>query len=136
MGEQEKKPVGRPSKYDDDMQAIAEDYCDTFADYGDVVPTVVGLALAMGVATNTVYNWANENNPDFLRIFTRIEQLQHQGLVNGGLSNAFNPAITKMMLTKHGYSDKQELAHTSPDGSMSPAGKNLDDFYADVQAKP
>jgi len=24
------------------------------------------------------------------------------------------------MMTKHGYSDKQELAHTSPDGSMSP----------------
>jgi len=46
--------------------------------------------------------------------------LQHRGLVNGGLSGKFNPAITKMMMTKHGYSDKQELAHTSPDGSMSP----------------
>lgn len=121
MAEQGKRPVGRPSKYDEDIQMIADDYCENYGDYGDVVPTVVGLALAMDVATNTVYNWANENNPDFLRIFTRIEQLQHQGLVNGGLSNTFNPAITKMMLTKHGYSDKQELAHTSPDGSMSPA---------------
>lgn len=120
MSEEGKRPVGRPSKYDDAIQEIAEDYCKNYSDYGDVVPTVVGLAIAMDVATNTVYNWANENNPDFLRIFTRIEQLQHQGLVNGGLSNAFNPAITKMMLTKHGYSDKIEQSHTSPDGSMSP----------------
>lgn len=119
MAEQEKKPVGRPSKYDDDMQMIAEDYCDNYTDYGDVVPTVVGLALAMDVATNTVYNWANENNPNFLRIFTRVEQLQHKGLVNGGLIGDFNPAIAKMMLTKHGYSDKVEQSHTSPDGSMS-----------------
>ena len=114
MDEQDKRPVGRPSKYDDDMQMIAEDYCENYTNYGDVVPTVVGFALAMDVATNTVYNWANENNPKFLRIFTRVEQLQHKGLVNGGLTGDFNPAIAKMMLTK------QELAHTSPDGSMSP----------------
>lgn len=112
--------VGRPSKYDHDMQVIAEDYCENYTSYGDVVPTVVGLALAMDVATNTVYNWANEDRPDFLRIFTRLEQLQHKSLVNGGLIGDFNPAITKMMLTKHGYSDKVEQAHTSPDGSMSP----------------
>lgn len=118
MAEQGKRPVGRPSKYDDAIQKIAEDYCENYTDYGDVVPTVVGLALAMDVATNTVYNWANENNPHFLRIFTRVEQLQHKGLVNGGLIGDFNPAITKMMLTKHGYSDKIEQAHTSPDGSM------------------
>lgn len=32
--------------------------------------------------------------------------------------------------------DKQVIDLMSSDGSMSPAGKNLDDFYADVQAKP
>ena len=120
MDDQGKRPIGRPSKYDDAVQKIAEDYCDNYTNYGDVVPTVVGLALAMDVATNTVYNWANEDNPDFLRIFTRVEQLQHKGLVNGGLLGDFNPAIAKMMLTKHGYSDKQELAHTNPDGSLTP----------------
>lgn len=125
MAGQGKKPVGRPSKYDDAIQKIAEDYCENYTDYGDVVPTVVGLALAMDVATNTVYNWANENNPDFLRIFTRIEQLQHQGLVNGGLSNAFNPAITKMMLTKHGYSDAQKVDHTTNGKDMAPSFASL-----------
>lgn len=114
-----KNPMGRPTKLNSEIVARAQEYLDTYRELGDQVPTVVGLALYLDVATNTVYNWAKGDNDAFLRIFERVEQTQHQGLVNGGLSGNFNPAITKMMLTKHGYSDKQELAHTSPDGSMS-----------------
>lgn len=128
-----KSEVGRPTKYNKMMLAKAQLYLDTYKEQGDLVPTVVGLALALDVATNTVYNWVKaEVSPEFLSIFTRIEQIQHQGLINGGLSGAFNPAITKMMLTKHGYSEKQEIDHTSSDGSMSPKGRTLDDFYEDV----
>lgn len=133
------RPVGRPTKYNKMMLAKAQLYLDTYKEQGDLVPTVVGLALALDVATNTIYSWAkNEICPEFLSIFTRIEQIQHQGLINGGLSGAFNPAITKMMLTKHGYSEKQEIDHTSSDGSMSPKGRTLDDFYKDhdVPTKP
>ena len=129
MDDQVKRPIGRPSKYDDAIQKIAEDYCDNYTNYGDVVPTVVGLALAMDVATNTVYNWANEDNPDFLRIFTRVEQLQHKGLVNGGLLGDFNPAIAKMMLTKHGYSDSQKVDHTTN-------GKDIAPSFATLYGKP
>ena len=118
--EEVKNPVGRPSKYDDKMQALAEYYYNNFEECGDKVPTVVGLAIVLDVATNTVYNWANENNPEFLRIFTRVEQMQHKKLVNGGLDGSFNPAITKMMLTKHGYSDKQEVDHTTNGKDMAP----------------
>ena len=99
-------PLGRPTKYTPEMQAEAEVYLYTYADLGDVVPTFVGLAIHLDVATNTIYNWATEDKPDFLRVFTRVEQMQHRGLVNGGLSGGFNPAITKMMMTKHGYDEK------------------------------
>lgn len=116
----DKKADGRPTKLTDANIALAQDYLDHYLESGDLVPTVVGLALHLDVATNTIYNWARTEEPRFLRIFTRIEQLQHQRLVNGGLSGDFNPAITKMMLTKHGYSDKVEQSHTSPDGSMTP----------------
>ena len=34
---------------------------------------------------------------------------QEKTLVNGSLRGEMNPAISKMMLTKHGYSDKQEI---------------------------
>lgn len=115
-----KRAVGRPSKYNEEIQELAEDYLLNYAQDGDLVPTLVGLALHLDVATNTIYNWANENNPEFLRVFTRLEQMQHRKLVNGGLSGDYNPAITKMMMTKHGYSDKQEIDHRSGDSSMSP----------------
>lgn len=115
------RPVGRPTKYNPMMLAKAQHYLDTYKDLGDVVPTLVGLALALDVATNTLYNWvAAEVSEEFLSLFMRVEQTQHRVLINNGLSGAFNPAITKMMLTKHGYSDKQEVDHRSGDGSMSP----------------
>lgn len=118
MSEQ-KGPGGRPSKYNADMQAAAEQYVNNFHEYGDVVPTVASLALHLDVAIKTLYNWATEENPEFLHIFNRLELLQHKSLVNGGLAGGFNPAVTKMMLTKHGYSDKQEIDHRSGDGSMA-----------------
>ena len=116
-----KRPPWRPSEYSEEKLDLARAYVDGgWEERGDVVPTAVGLALAMEVATATVYNWATPEKPDFLEVFTRVAQIQHQGLVNRGLIGDFNPAITKMLLTKHGYSDKQEIDHQSSDGSMTP----------------
>ena len=74
-----KNPVGRPTKYNDEVQAAAEGYIEHYRDQGDLVPTLVGLALHLDIATNTIYNWATDANPEFLRVFTRLEQLQHRG---------------------------------------------------------
>lgn len=112
---------GRPTKYNDKMLKKAQNYLDTYKE-SMPVPTVVGLAKACEVATNTVYNWVKNGHAceKFLRIFTRVEQDQHEELIKHGLLGTFNPAITKMMLTKHGYSDRQEVDHTSSDGTMKP----------------
>jgi hypothetical protein len=37
-------------------------------------------------------------------------------LANGGILNEYNASITKLLLTKHGYSEKTETAITGPDG--------------------
>ena len=104
-----KNEVGRPSKLTPEALLLAQDYIENYKEtYGDVVPTIVGLAITLGVATKTVYNWAKPENPEFLHIFNMVEQKQHRDLVNGGLIGGFNPAVSKMMLTKHGYSDKIE----------------------------
>lgn len=129
MSEEEKKGAGgRPTKYGPEMLRRAQVYIETYKDAGDPVPTIVGLALACKVATNTVKNWVSNNHAcdEFLTIFTRVEQEQHQELVKHGLLGTFNPAITKMMMTKHGYSDKQELSHSSPDGTMSPTPTRIE----------
>ena len=111
--------TGRPTKLTDELLAKAEDYVANYESYGDAVPTAVGLALEIGVHRSTCYQWAKEDER-FSDIFMRVESTQERKLVNGGLEGKWNPAITKMMLTKHGYSDKLEQDLTSSDGSMSP----------------
>lgn len=38
--------------------------------------------------------------------------------------------------TRMGWRETENVNHVSEDGSMTPKGKTLDDFYADVPAKP
>lgn len=66
-----------------------------------------------------MYEWARQNN-EFSDILNGIAVVQEMLLINGGLSGDFNSAITKMMMTKHSYSDKIESNLTSSDGSMTP----------------
>jgi len=97
--------MARPSKYNPEMQAKADDYAMNFMAYGDPVPTTAGLADALDLSRATMYNWGDEY-PEFLDTLERIERRQHKFLVAGGLTNEFNSAITKLMLHNHGYSDK------------------------------
>ena len=46
--------------------------------------------------------------------------MQQLTLLNGGLSNTFNSAITKLVLGKHGYHDKMDQDISSTDGTMKP----------------
>ena len=114
--------MARPSEYTDEKLALARMYLEGgWQEQGDAIPQVAGLALAMGVHRDTCYEWATHDDKEaFSDILSRVMALQERGLINDGLRSNFNPVITKMMLTKHGYSEKQDLNHTSPDGSMSP----------------
>lgn len=122
---------GRPTEYNESKLMMARAYIEGgWEAQGDVVPQVVSLALAMGVSKAVIYQWAKDpDKKEFVDILTRVQQAQEQKLINGGLSGGFNPAVTKMLLCKHGYSDKIEQDHKSSDGSMA-TGKSLDDFYA------
>lgn len=112
---------GRPTLYTDELVEKAEDYSVNFDSYGDPVPTIAGLACELDVRRETIYAWSkDENKPEFSNIYNRIMEFQERRLVSGGLVGGFNPAVTKMMLTKHGYSDKVEQDHKSSDGTMSP----------------
>lgn len=107
---------GRPTTYTEEMLADAYDYIENYKDNDELIPTVVGLCRHIGRSKSSVYGWAQDpDKQEFLDILNTIEENQHIGLVNGGLSNRFNSAITKMMMTKHGYSDKQEIDITSRD---------------------
>lgn len=103
--------AGRPTTYTDEVLELAHDYVDNCP---NTVPLVVGLCKHIGRSKATVYNWAQDDDKkEFLDILKQIEEDQHMMLVEGGLSSSFNSNITKMMLTKHGYSDKVEQDVTS-----------------------
>jgi|SRR5690625_5105183 len=115
-----KRPVGRPTKYNDEIQAKAEYYLlQGFEEQGDAVPSLAGLCCYLGVVRSTVYLWS-ETYPQFSDTLLAINEKQEVMLISGGLRGEMNSTITKLMLANHGYSDKVEQAHTSPDGSLAP----------------
>lgn len=134
MGQQSNQ-VGCPSKLTEELIAKAKEYL--FGGYeslGDVVPSVAGLACYLEISRKSAYNYS-EQSEEFLHIVEGILSLQENKLINGGLKGDFNASIAKLMLAKHGYSEKQEVDHKSSDNSMTPKG--LNDFYADIgKAKP
>lgn len=107
--------MGRPSKLTSELIAKAETYLDHYNDDGETaVPSAVGLALFLGVSKATIFAWANKDNKDFLDIFNEIQSCQEKMLFSNGLKGKFNPTITKLMLTKHDYSDSVKQEHTGP----------------------
>lgn len=110
-------PVGRPTKYNNEILEKAKHYIANYKEFDDVIPQIAGLALELGISRETVYDWAaQEEKKDFSDIVRDLLAGQERKLVNGGVSGDFNSPVTKMMLTKHGYSDKIDNTIASPDG--------------------
>jgi hypothetical protein len=111
--------VGRPTKYNDEINQRAKEYIDTaFIAEGDAVPMAAGMACFLGVSKRTIYYWADEN-PEFLHTLDEMQAKQERMLASKGLSGDFNSVITKLMLSNHGYSDKQNIDHTSKGESLN-----------------
>ena len=106
---------GRPTSYNEQVLAASYNYLENYnTEFQDLVPTVVGLCCAINRSRAIVYDWAShEDKAEFSDILSAISEIQEKGLVNGGLSSSFNPAITKMLLAKHGYSDSVKTDITS-----------------------
>lgn len=129
-------PAGRPSIYSPDMVKKARNYIVGHLDFDDPVPTVAGLACVLGVVRDTCYEWASDpKKPEFSDILKELAQKQERVLVANGLLGGFNAPITKMMLTKHGYSDKVENDHKSSDGSMTPTGLDVSKLSKEAKAE-
>jgi hypothetical protein len=114
-------PSGRLTDYSPEIVEKAWEYANGgWIKAGDKVPSVAGLACEIGMHRETCYDWARDKDKVFSDILKAIAQKQERELLNNGLSGDFNYSITKMMLSKHGYSDatKQELS--GPSGGAIP----------------
>lgn len=123
--------TGRPSKLTDALIEKAGRYASK--DYllqDEVIPTVEGLSVYLNVSRSTVYKWKGENQ-EFSDILEDLMARQAKELFSNGLRGDFNPTITKLILTKHGYSDRVEQDVTSSDGALAPTSIVLRGVRAD-----
>ncbi len=113
---------GRPSKYTPELIERAIAYVDGgWKDHGDLIPSVAGLAVALDVRRETLHVWAlDPEKEQFSNILGKLSENQENILLQNGLANKFNSTITKLVLSKHGYSDKVETDLKSSDGTMTP----------------
>lgn len=103
--------AGRPTDYTPELIEKAREYLTVY----DGLPNLAGLSLYIGVARSTVHKWRGEK-AEFSDICDELMAKQEQTLINNGLNGEFNPTITKLILTKHGYSDKVDSTHAGPEG--------------------
>lgn len=124
-------PAGRPIEYNESYVERAKQYIeecideieeyhktrgeksDTFDRIVRVrLPTIEGLAVYLKISRDTLYRWEKEYER-FSYIIDELRAIQADRLLNNGLSGDYNPTIAKVLLTKHGYTDKTETDITS-----------------------
>lgn len=116
----EKKAVGRPNTLVEKREQAKLYLHGEWQTFGDIIPSIAGLACYLGVARETIYDWRDKDT-EFSDIVKGILAMQERQLLNGGLSGDYNATISKLVLSKHGYTDKAEVDNKSSDGSMTPA---------------
>jgi hypothetical protein len=107
--------MGRPTKLTPEIIAKAQEYIDGGYKDDELVPTIAGLAVYIGIRKSTIYEWGKENS-NFSDFLDAVMAKQEKFLLKGGMAGEYNSTITKLMLTKHGYSDKQETELSGPAG--------------------
>jgi len=136
--EQPKRRVGRPVEYTPNHLEKAKEYLSKCEDTERIIetksggfiklnvdlPSLVGLADYLDIARATVYEW-QDTYDEFSDICDKVLQEQYKRLTNNGLAGTYNPTIAKLLLTKHGLSDKVE-ADLSTKGKPLQTNLNID----------
>ena len=115
------KPMGRPTNWSLELEAEAYKYLETWQEeHGHAFPSVVGLCEVIKRSRANVYEWAKHEDKNFSDILNRINQLQELVVWNKSMKGEYNSTMSKLLLTKHGYSDKVDATtnntHQGPDG--------------------
>jgi hypothetical protein len=99
---------GRPKTLTSEVKKKARDYINDFESYGHAVPSLVGLCRVINRSRQTLYNWSNDDS-EFLDILEAINENQELVTLNKALTGEYNATIAKLLLGKHGYTDRQTL---------------------------
>lgn len=111
-------PGGRPQIYSQEKIDIARLYISNYENYGDRVPSNVGLARVLEIHRSTLYVWAGDaDKVEFSDILDELQATQERVLLSKGLDGTYNSNIVKLMLGKHGYVQQKDTSLSNKDGS-------------------
>lgn len=108
--------TGRPTKWSEEMEDKAKEYIVNYAEHGHPLPSVVGMAVILGVNKTTLYQWVEDERGSFSNTLAMCSDHQELELLNKGLIGDFNPTIVKLALANHGYHDKADNTISAPGG--------------------
>lgn len=127
--------VGRPTDYTDQTAIVAQQYLDSCVDETKQIvsgqsekfttyqektivklPSIEGLARYLKVSKDTIYAW-EKIHPEFSYVLHALRSEQADRLINMGLSGDYNPVISRMLLSKHGYAERSENRQVDEDGN-------------------
>lgn len=122
--------MARPTSYSDEVLNKTKDYVTSCQDVEVQIisgesakftaykqkltvklPTIEGLAGFLGIHKDTIYEWEKIHS-EFSDVINILRSNQARELINKGLSGDYNPIIAKLLLMKHGYTDKVENEHS------------------------
>ena len=96
-------PGGRPKLYEsvDEVKGIIDAY---FKDLGDEIPTMAGLALALGMSSRSLRNYAHKDEflPTIKAARQKVENAWESALIRGGSGPIF------WLKNNAGWRDKTE----------------------------
>ena len=107
--------MARPTKYTPELLAKANKYLST---YTRLIPSHQDMCLYLDISDATLYRWAEEKS-EFKDILAKVKQTQFIVAMDGGLGGDMNANLVKLLMGKHGLSEKSVVDQTSSDGSMS-----------------
>tara|TARA_R110001599_G_scaffold225195_1_gene424345 strand:- start:972 stop:1346 length:375 start_codon:yes stop_codon:yes gene_type:complete len=108
-------PAGRPTKYTPELIDKARNYVNV---YTRLIPSHQDLCLHLDISETTLYRWAEEDD-EFREILAKVKLTQFSVAMDGGLGGEMNANLVKLLMGKHGLSEKSTVDQTSSDGSMS-----------------
>jgi hypothetical protein len=112
--------MARPTDYKPEIVAQARFYLENLPE-DEPMHSVEGLSDFLQIARSTIYKWKDEEGKEeFSDIYEQILTKQGKQLLGKGITGEFNPTITKVMLTKHGYRDAIDTDVTTKGKEINP----------------
>ena len=111
--------MARPTKYTPELLDKANTYLST---YSRLIPSHQDLCLRLDISESTLYDWAQKHD-EFSEILARVKLTQFTVAMDGGLGGEMNANLVKLLMGKHGLSEKSTVDQIRSDGSMAPKSK-------------